>query len=74
MARMLAMAVLKAKGGDRTRIRSALEKLGQFEGASCPLNPPFTSKRHEANNINCFVLAKFKPNGEIVPDGRDRRP
>jgi branched-chain amino acid transport system substrate-binding protein len=74
LTRMLALAVRKANGGDRTKIRSALEKLESFEGASCPLNPPCTARRHEANNLDCFVLAKFKPGGDIVPDNRGSRP
>jgi|1048.fasta_scaffold03579_2 branched-chain amino acid transport system substrate-binding protein len=74
LTRMLALAVRKANSGDRTKIRSSLEKLDSFEGASCPLSPPFTPKRHEANNLACYVLAKFNSSGEIVSQIQGSRP
>jgi branched-chain amino acid transport system substrate-binding protein len=66
LTRMLSHAVVKTKSTDRSLIRSALERLSGFEGASCPLDPPFTPKRHEAIDSRCFVLAKFSKNGIVT--------
>jgi branched-chain amino acid transport system substrate-binding protein len=73
LTRMLARAVQKSKSTDRKKIRLKLESLGAFEGAACPLSPPFTAHRHEAINIKCFILAEFSKTGELRPTRRDMR-
>ncbi|MFZ9519618.1 MAG: ABC transporter substrate-binding protein [Silvanigrellaceae bacterium] len=70
LTRLLALAVQMAKGGDRKKIRSALEKIDSFEAAACPMTPPFTEKRHEGNNLDCFTMAKFSAAGAIEAVGR----
>ena len=67
LTRMLALAAAQSKSTHRVMIRSALEKLKGFEGASCPLNPPFTKKRHEAIDVRCFILAEFSKDGVVTP-------
>ncbi len=67
LTHILAMAIEKAGVVDRTKIRDAMENLGEYKGLVRHLNPPFTQERHEALTAKELLLARFRKDGAIIP-------
>jgi branched-chain amino acid transport system substrate-binding protein len=58
------MAVEKA-GGDRRKVRNALEQLDRYEGLIRVYDPPFTPARHEALSPENVFMARYDEKGLI---------
>ncbi len=64
---LLAMALEQAGTTDRATVRDALENLPEYEGLIRTYSPAFTNERHDALDASDFSLARFGPNGAIIP-------
>jgi branched-chain amino acid transport system substrate-binding protein len=67
---LLARAIEKAGSAERPAVRDALERLGSYRGLVRRYNPPFTRSRHEALGPEQLLMARFRPDGVLVPAGR----
>jgi branched-chain amino acid transport system substrate-binding protein len=67
LTRILAMAIEKAGGTDRRKVRDALERLDRYEGLVRVYDPPFTSARHEALSPENVFMARYGKDGLIHP-------
>ena len=59
-----------APAPERPAVRDALERLGSYRGLVRRYNPPFTRSRHEALGPEQLLMARFRPDGVLVPAGR----
>jgi branched-chain amino acid transport system substrate-binding protein len=48
-------------------VRDALEKLPAWQGLIKNYTPPFTPARHEALGPNELLMARYRPDGVLVP-------
>jgi branched-chain amino acid transport system substrate-binding protein len=64
---LLARAIRLAGTAERPAVRDALEKLGNYQGLVRRYNPPFTRERHEALGPEQLLMARFRPDGVLVP-------
>lgn len=64
---LLARAIRLAGSAERPAVRDALEKLGRHDGLVRRYNPPFTRERHEALGPEQLLMARFRPDGVLVP-------
>lgn len=64
---LLAKAIAKAGSTERPAVRDALEQLGSHRGLVQRYNPPFTRERHEALDAAQLLMARFRPDGVLVP-------
>lgn len=67
LTHLLALAVEKVGRADRAAIRNTLEHLPEYNGLSRTFKPAFDGKRHEALDPSSYFLARFTPEGKIVP-------
>ena len=67
---LLARAIELAGSAERPAVRDALERLGSYRGLVRRYNPPFTPDRHEALGPEQLLMARFRPDGVLVPDRR----
>jgi branched-chain amino acid transport system substrate-binding protein len=67
---LLARAIKLAGSAERPAVRDALERLGSYRGLVRRYNPPFTRERHEALGPEQLLMARFRPDGVLVPDRR----
>jgi branched-chain amino acid transport system substrate-binding protein len=66
LTQLLARAIDRAGSTDRAAIRSALEKLGPYQGLIKNYPAPFTPSRHEALSPAEVFMARFAADGAIV--------
>jgi branched-chain amino acid transport system substrate-binding protein len=66
---ILARAIDQAGSTDRKAVRDALEKLPQYRGLVKTYAPPFTPGRHEALGERELLVARYRPDGTLVPSG-----
>lgn len=71
---LLARAIHKAGSTDRARIRSAMERLGPYDGLVRRYKEPFTPARHDALTPAEVFFARYLPDERLAPVARDRRP
>jgi branched-chain amino acid transport system substrate-binding protein len=71
---LLALAIQKAGTTDRAKVRDALEQLGPYKGLIRTYRPAFTPSRHEALDLSDYRLARFTPEGVLVPVPPEGRP
>ena len=64
---LLALAIQKAGGAERPKVRDALEQLGRHKGLLRTYNPAFTATDHEALELSDYKLATFNSEGVLVP-------
>lgn len=64
---LLADAVQRANSADRSVIRSALEDSGDRVGLLKRYRPAFSAQRHEALDASLVFMARYAPDGAIVP-------
>nr|WP_314628258.1 ABC transporter substrate-binding protein [uncultured Noviherbaspirillum sp.] len=64
---LLARAINLAGSAERPAVRDALEKLGDYRGLVRRYSPPFTRERHEALGPEQLLMARFRPDGVLVP-------
>ncbi|MDA7948184.1 MAG: ABC transporter substrate-binding protein [Hyphomicrobiaceae bacterium] len=67
LVHILKLAIQKAGTTDRGKVRSALERLGRYEGLVRTYDPPFTTSRHDALDRSDFRLCRYDKRGAIVP-------
>lgn len=67
LVQLLALAVERSGGTDRAAIVKALENLPPYDGVVKRYAPGFTEKRHDALLVEDFFMARFGPNGRIIP-------
>ncbi len=65
LTRILAMAIEKAGSTDRSKVRSALERLGRYDGLVRVYDPPFAPDRHEALSPANVFMARYGKDGAI---------
>ena len=70
MMHILAKAIDLAGSTDRTAVRDALEKVGEYHGLVKNYRPPFTPDRHEALSQNELLMALYRSDGVLVPMAR----
>ena len=66
---ILARAIDLARSTDRKAVRDALEKLREHRGLVKTYAPPFTPGRHEALGERELLIARYRPDGTLVPSG-----
>ena len=66
---ILARAIDQAGSTDRKAVRDALEKLNRYRGLIKTYAPPFTPRRHEALGEGELLIARYRPDGTLVPSG-----
>jgi branched-chain amino acid transport system substrate-binding protein len=69
LTHILALAIDRAGSTDRKAVRDALERVPVYDGLVKRYAPPFTRSRHEALNADDLLLARFRPDGVLVPAG-----
>lgn len=67
---LLVMAIDKAGTTERAKVRTAMERLGHYEGVMRDYDPPFTAERHDALDASDFRLSRYDENGGIRPATR----
>jgi branched-chain amino acid transport system substrate-binding protein len=70
---VLALAVQKAGSAERSRVRDALERVRDYDGLIKRYAQPFTPTRHEALDRNDLLMARFRPDGALVPLDKARK-
>lgn len=70
LTRLLARAIDQAGSTDRARIRSALERLGPYDGLLQRYPRPFTAGRHEALSPANLHFARYGNDERLIPLGR----
>jgi branched-chain amino acid transport system substrate-binding protein len=69
LTHLLARAIDKAGSTDRKAIRTALEKLGPYDGLVRKYPQPFTMTRHEALDLKNVFMARYaKSDGSLERD------
>jgi branched-chain amino acid transport system substrate-binding protein len=63
---LVGLAIEKAGAADGTKIRDALENLGEYKGLIKTYQRPFTPEEHDALNENDYILVTWRQ-GKIVP-------
>jgi len=66
---ILAKAIELAGSTDRKAVRDALEKVRAHRGLVRSYAPPFTPGRHEALDARDLLIARYRPDGVLVPTG-----
>jgi branched-chain amino acid transport system substrate-binding protein len=69
LTHILARAIGIAGSTDRKAVRDALERVPAYDGLVKRYDPPFTRSRHDALDAHDLVLARFRPDGVLVPAG-----
>ena len=64
---ILAKAIDLAGSTDRKAVRDALEKVRVHHGLVKTYAPPFTPSRHEALGARELLIARYRPDGVLVP-------
>lgn len=67
LTHLLALAVARAGQPDRAAIRDALEALPVHYGLLKRYRPAFSPSRHEALDTSLVFMARYAPDGAIVP-------
>lgn len=67
---ILARAINAAGSTDRASVRTALEKLPAHQGLIKRYRPPFSPARHEALGAGELLMARYRPDGVLVPADR----
>ena len=67
---LLRLAIEKAQSTEGPAIREALENLDSYTGLVRTYNPPFSSDKHDALDVQDFCLAEFGADGVIRPIGK----
>ncbi len=67
LTHLLARAIDKAGSTDRARIRSALERLGPYQGLVRRYAAPFTPTRHDALTPAEVFFARYLPDERLEP-------
>lgn len=67
LTHILARAIDRAGSTDRARVRDALEKVGSYRGLIKTYPQPFTNRRHEALGPEDLLMARFRPDGTLIP-------
>lgn len=67
MTHILARAIDLAGSTERHTVRAALEKVGRHEGLVRTYGPPFTPERHDALTPAELLMARYRPDGVLVP-------
>ncbi|WP_157265902.1 ABC transporter substrate-binding protein [Azohydromonas aeria] len=67
---ILALAVQRAGSAERPRVRDALEQVRDHDGLIKRYAQPFTPARHEALDAGDLLMARYRPDGALVPEGR----
>jgi branched-chain amino acid transport system substrate-binding protein len=70
MLHILALAVNRAGTTRRPQVRDALEQVPEHRGLIKHYAPPFTRDRHEALTSRELLMARYRPDGALVPDDR----
>jgi len=64
---ILARAIDLAGSTDRKAVRDALERVREYRGLIKTYAPPFTPNRHEALGPRELLVARYRPDGVLVP-------
>jgi branched-chain amino acid transport system substrate-binding protein len=67
LTHILARAINLAGTTDRAAIRSALEKVTNYDGLIKYFQQPFTPDNHEALGENELLMARYNENGVLIP-------
>jgi branched-chain amino acid transport system substrate-binding protein len=67
LTHLLARAVALARSTERHQVRSALERLGPYQGLVRRYAQPFTPDRHEALDAAQAFMAAYDREGALVP-------
>lgn len=67
LTHLLARAIDRAASTDRERIRTALERLGPYDGLVRFYRQPFTPRRHDALTAAQVFFARYQPDGSLLP-------
>lgn len=69
LVQLLALAIQKAATTERSKVREALEKLPSYQGAVKYYEKAFSVDNHDALGVDDYYIARFSPDGYIVPVG-----
>ncbi|MES9877152.1 MAG: DctP family TRAP transporter solute-binding subunit [Candidatus Sedimenticola sp. PURPLELP] len=71
LVNLIALAIEQAGTTERGAVRTAMENLNSHEGVVKRYAPAFTATRHDALTLENYHMARFDPNGAIVPVTED---
>jgi branched-chain amino acid transport system substrate-binding protein len=69
LTHIVARAIDLAGTTDRKTVRDALERVPAYDGLIKHYAQPFSPGRHEALDARDLLLARFRPDGVLVPAG-----
>lgn len=72
LTHILARAINLAKSTDRAKVRDALEMVRNYNGLIKNYPQPFTQTRHEALGQEELLMARFRPDGALIPANHGR--
>lgn len=67
LVHMLATAIVQAGTVDREQVRDAMENISIYEGVFKTFSPPFTKDRHDALDIDDYIITQYTEEGYLVP-------
>lgn len=67
LTHLLARAINKAGSTDRSKIRTALEQLGPYQGLVRRYDRPFTAERHDALSAENVFFARYTADDRLIP-------
>lgn len=67
LVHLLSIAITKAKTTNREKVREALENIENYDGLVRYFEKPFSEKRHDALNVNDYILSTFNTRGFLIP-------
>lgn len=67
LTHLLARAINKAGSTDRSKIRTALEQLGPYQGLVRRYDRPFTAERHDALSAENIFFARYTADDRLIP-------
>lgn len=67
LVHLLALAIEQSGKTDTDAIRQALESLESYPGLVKHYLPPFSPERHDALEVNDYIMSEFNLNGHLVP-------
>ncbi len=72
LTHILARAINIAGSTDRAKVRDAMEKVRDYRGLIKHYKQPFAADRHDALGAEELFMARFRPDGVLVPVGATR--
>ena len=67
LVHLLKLGIEQAQSIEPTKVRLALENLPEYKGLVKTYAPAFTRQKHDALNVDDYIMARFNQGGYLVP-------